>query len=144
MILRLQVPFLETFARGGTVASWHASEGDLLRFGDPICDIALSEWMALRKTKRAINLVRIHGKGQEKVRHDFELRQGRGVLTMRIVASEDGYLRQVLAATGRRGNVDDLLAFVSTEPQEPLATDTSAAPAMRVVATSAEAREGTS
>lgn len=141
MILVLQVPFLETFSHGGTITRWFAGEGDHLEFGDPICDVALSEWMALRKTKRALNLVRIKDKGQKKVKHNFELRQGRGVMVMRIVASESSYLRRRDADVGRGVKVGDPLGVVSTEPDDPIPADLSGSPGMRVVAVSADVRE---
>ncbi len=140
MILRLQVPFLETFAEEGSVVKWHVKEGDALQFGDPICDIALSQWMALRKTKRAVNLIKITGKSQGNVKHNFEKREGRGVLVMRVVASETGYLRDVRAPEGKTVSVGDLLALVSTDSGEPL-TDASEAPAMRVVAATKDVME---
>ena len=140
MILQLKVPFLETFAEEGSVVKWLAKEGDALQFGDPICDIALSQWMALRKTKRAVNLIKITGKSQGNVKHNFEKREGRGVLVMRVVASENGYLREVRAPEGRSVSVGDLLALVSTDANEPL-NDASNAPAMRVVAATKDVME---
>jgi pyruvate/2-oxoglutarate dehydrogenase complex dihydrolipoamide acyltransferase (E2) component len=141
MILLLQVPFLETFSHGGTITRWHVAEGDLLEFGDAICEVALSEWMALRKTKRALNLVRIRDHGQTKVKHNFELRKGRGVLVMRIVASESCYVRRLDADVGKRVKVGDLLGLVSTEPDDLMPADPSGAPTMRVVAVSGDVRE---
>jgi len=140
MILQLKVPFLETFAESGSVVKWHVQEGDALQFGDPICDIALSQWMALRKTKRAVNLIKITGKSQGNVKHNFEKREGRGVLVMRVVASETGYLRDVRAPEGKTVSVGDLLALVSTDADEPL-NDASEAPAMRVVADTGDVME---
>lgn len=140
MILRLQVPFLETFAEEGNVEKWHVKEGDALQFGDPICDIALSRWIALRKTKRAVNLIKITGKGPGNVKHNFEKREGRGVLVMRVVASEGGYLREVRAPEGQTVSVGDLLALVTTDPDE-LVNDDLAAPAMRVVAATKDVME---
>ena len=143
MILQLKVPFLETFARGGRVVSWQVAEGDLVEFGDAICVIGLSEWVALRKTKRALNLARIEGKGRGKVRNEFEVRQDRGLLNMRVVASESGYLRRIHAGEGAPVKLDDLLAVFSTEPGEIVPEDYSSASSMRVVATTEEVREGT-
>ena len=140
MILRLLVPFLETFAVEGIVVKWHVKEGDPIQFGDPICDITLSQWLALRKTKRAINLVKITSKGQGNVKHNFEKREGRGELVMRVVASEAGYLRYVRAPEGRTVNVGDLLAWVSSDLAEPVTEDL-AAPAMRVVASTKDVME---
>lgn len=141
MILALQVPFLETFARGGQVVTWHVREGEAVQFGDPICDISLSQWMALRKTKRAINLARVGEKRKSKVRNDFELREDRGVLVMRVVASENGFLRQIIAGEGQSVVVDDLLGVFSTVPDEQLPLDPAGAPSMRVVATSSDVKE---
>jgi len=141
MILRLVVPFLETFSEGGTLAKWHVQVGSQVEFGDPICDIALSEWVALRKTKRAVNLVKFRDKGGSNVRHNFEKRQGRGVLVMRVKASEGGYLREVRVPEGQKVSVGDLLALVTTEAAESIA-DASEAPVMRVVATNQDVMEG--
>lgn len=141
MILLLQVPFLETFSHEGTITRWLVAEGDLLEFGDPICDISLSDWMALRKTKRARNLVRIQDKVQDKVKHNFELRQGRGVMIMRIVASERGYLRRRDAEVGKRVKVGDVLGLVSTGANDPVSGDPNGSSAMRVVAISTDVRE---
>lgn len=140
MILRLQVPFLETFAEEGSVLKWHVKEGDALQFGDAICDIAVSEWMALRKTKRAVNLIKITGKSQGNVKHNFEKREGRGLLVMGVVASEPGYLRVVRAHEGEPVSVGDLLALVTTDPAEPLSDDSESS-AMRVVAVTKDLTE---
>lgn len=140
MILRLQVPFLETFSEEGSVVKWHVKEGDELQFGDPICDIALSQWMALRKTKRAVSLIKITGKSQGNVKHNFEKREGRGVLVMGVVASEAGYLRDVRAPEGKTVSVGDLLALVTTDPTEPVRDDLEAS-AMRVVAATKDLTE---
>lgn len=139
MILRLEVPFLETFSHKGVVTAWHVREGAKVEFGDPICDMALSEWRALRKTKRAINIVKLRDPNNS-VQHEFETRQGRGVLNMRIVASEAAYIRRIDVPAGKSAGVGDLLALVSTDPAEPL-VDVPGAPAMRVVATSVDVME---
>jgi len=141
VILRLVVPFLETFSDGGSVAKWHVEEGSQVDFGDPICDIALSEWIALRKTKRAVNLVKFKETSGAKVRHNFEKRKGRGVLVMRIVASDSGYVRAIQAPAGTRVSVGDLLALVTTDPAEAI-IEAAEAPLMRVVATNRDVMEG--
>lgn len=142
MILRLEVPFLETFSNKGQVTQWHVQPGDKVDFGDPICDIALSEWRALRKTKRAINIVKVRDENS-KIQHEFENRSGRGVLNLRVVASESAFIRQIEIATGTKAGVGDLLGLVSTDPDEPIVNNPEA-PTMRVVATSPEVMEGTS
>ena len=120
MLLRMLVPFLETFAEEGSVVRWHVQEGESVEFGDPLCDIALSQWMALRKTKRAVNLVKIAGKSPGDVRHNLEKREGRGVVIVRVVASEPGYVRAIRAFEGNSVRVGDLLALVTTESADPL------------------------
>ena len=122
---------------------WYVREGDRLDFGDPICALSLSEWMALRKTKRAVNLVKITERGRGNVRNDFERRQGRGTLVMRILASEAGYLRRLDVAEGKRVKVGNQLAIVTTEATEP-ALDDASAPTMRVVATTGDMMESSS
>lgn len=142
MILRLEVPFLETFSNTGQVTQWHVRAGDKVDFGDPICDIALSEWRALRKTKRAVNIVKVRDENS-KVRHEFETRSGRGVLNLRVIASESAFIRQIDIPAGRKAGVGNLLGLVSTDPDEPIVNNPEA-PTMRVVATSPEVMEGTS
>jgi pyruvate/2-oxoglutarate dehydrogenase complex dihydrolipoamide acyltransferase (E2) component len=142
VILRLEVPFLETFSNKGMLTKWHVQPGDKVEFGDAICDIALSEWRALRKTKRAINIVKVRDENS-KIHHEFENRSGRGVLNLRVVASESAYIRQIDIPTGTKAGVGDLLALVSTDRDEPVVNNPEA-PTMRVVATSPEVMEGTS
>jgi hypothetical protein len=141
VILRLEVPFLETFSNQGLVTEWHVRAGDKVDFGDPICDIALSEWRALRKTKRAINIVKLRDE-KNKLQHEFENRSGRGVLNLRVVASEPAIVRRIEIPVGTKAGVGDLLALVSTDPDEPI-VENPEAPTMRVVATSPEVMEGT-
>ncbi|MGI8517439.1 MAG: hypothetical protein ACR2ME_03720 [Acidimicrobiia bacterium] len=139
MILLLRVPYLEKFARAGRVATWHVGVGAAVGFGDQICDISLSSWMALRKTKRAHKLVQFDAKAKN--RNQFEVRQGEDMLVMRVVASESGYLREIIAREGHTVVLDDLMAIFSTEPEESLPADSSDATSMRVVANALEVEE---
>ncbi|MFN2487477.1 MAG: hypothetical protein ABR609_12885 [Acidimicrobiia bacterium] len=141
MILQLRVPHMETFAREARVVDWHIGVGDAVEFGDRICDISVSSWMALRKTKRARKLVRFDGKAKN--RNQFEVRQGEDFLVMRIVASESGYLREIIAPLGHTVVVEDLMAWFSTEPEESLPANPSDAPNLQVVATSLDVKEET-
>lgn len=139
MILLLRVPYLEKFAREGRVANWHVGVGAAVGFGDHICDISLNSVMALRKTKRARKLVQFDAKAKN--RNQFELRQRDDIFVMKVMASESGYLREIVAPEGQTVVLDDLMAVFSTEPEESLPEDSSDAPSMRVVATSLDGDE---
>jgi len=116
MILRLAMPFVHTSVEWGSVERWHVSAGDPIRFGTDVCDLVITE---IKKLSRSAAGDKITSQ--------------RVMFRVRITASEPAILRQIQADRGSPVNIGDLLALVSTEPDELLELSP-ASPLLRVVA----------
>jgi pyruvate/2-oxoglutarate dehydrogenase complex dihydrolipoamide acyltransferase (E2) component len=111
MLLRIELEPFNTWLMGGTVAQWHVSEGGPVRFGDPLCDIAVDEIKDFRKNRAAD-------------------------VRVRLTSADDGTVLSISKAVGTAVLVGELLAVVSTggsgEACDPAAVE--AASRFRVVA----------
>lgn len=116
MILRVTLPPADAAFRGGFVAEWHKQEGDPIAFGDDLCDIAIDEFMALQRTKRATLLGSTSKKRQRRIKDGYSLREGRGQVIIRLTSAEDGVLLgRVIADEGERIEIGSLMALLSGE-----------------------------
>lgn len=146
MILKVEVPFLESSLKGGIVSEWHKTEGERVDFGEVICTIAVDEWLGLRRDKRASVIAGIGGSDQRDLKrlNRFEWRNKRGMMFLEVVASEPATLKRILSGQGARVEVGDVLALASTgdtEIDEDLDVDPRGIPSLRTVARAAEVTE---
>ncbi len=123
MILKVQVPAADAAFRSGVVAKWHKQEGDTVLFGDDLCDVAIDQFMALQRTKRAALLGSASKLRRRRIKDAYDLRDGRGVVHMRLTSAEGGVvLGKIIIAEGGRvdiGGVVGILAddTISTPPE---------------------------
>ena len=109
----------------GHVTKWHAAEGEVIGFGEDILDVVIDQFMALRRTKRAALLAR-PGRRVRKLKNEYDLRQGRGEVNMRVTSSEPQlHMRRILIPEGKGVSVGEPVAIVSTEAEEAVAADVS-------------------
>lgn len=125
MLLKVEIPAADAAFRGGYVARWHVKEGDPIEFGDDLCDIAIDEFVAMQRTKRATLLGSSNPFRKRRVKDALSLREGRGVVHMRLTSSESGVqLGKIMVAEGGRVAIGDLVGVLSDQgvvatPDEP-------------------------
>lgn len=126
MILKVLVPQADPAFRSGYVSTWHKTEGDPVSFGDHICDIAIDEFMALQRTKRATLLGSTSRFKARRLKDGYDRREGRGVVHMRLTCSEASVvLGRILVPEGGRVDIGTLVA-VLIDGTDPLAADDAA------------------
>ncbi len=133
MIMRLAMPALDASLRSGRVTRWLKEEGDSFGFGVVLCEVALDEFVALRRTARATLL---SGRKARKLRSTVEVREGKVLLEVGVTSAEAGTMRKVLAAEGAAVAIGELLAVVSSTGEEDLGSEESwtSAPPLRCTA----------
>jgi pyruvate/2-oxoglutarate dehydrogenase complex dihydrolipoamide acyltransferase (E2) component len=132
MILRITVPAADAAFTGGFVLTWYKGEGDPIEFGDDLCDIAIDEFMALQRTKRATLLGSTSRLRKRRVKDVYDLREGRGQATLRLTSAESGVvLGRVFVAEGERVEIGSLVA-VMAGPDGDLSGDIDSAPDARI------------
>ncbi len=137
MILRLEVPYLETAVRGGTIVQWDKEVGEAVGFGERVCSIVVEEWLALRRDKRASKLSSLMSAARSAKENRYEWRQNRGSLTLDIISSEQCILREIRAEAGSRVELAQTIALVSTGGDDELdvsGVSYESQPTVRVVA----------
>lgn len=141
MILRIEIPG-DTAFRGGYVSAWHKAEGDAVGFGDDICDIAIDEFVALQRSKRAAVLSSTSRRQKRKVKDGYSDRVGRGVAHMRITSAEDGLtLGRILVPEGDRIEIGGLVGLLVRGGGDIDTAGIGSAPAARVAANLAEGED---
>lgn len=114
MLLKVEIPAADAAFRGGYVAKWHVKEGDPIEFGDDLCDIAIDEFVAMQRTKRATLLGSSNPFRKRRVKDALSLREGRGVVHMRLTSSEGGVqLGKIMVPEGARVAIGDLVGVLS-------------------------------
>ncbi len=141
MILRIEVPG-DTAFRSGFVSAWHKSEGDTVAFGDDICDVAIDEFVALQRSKRAALLSSTSRRQKRKVKDGYSDRVGRGVAHVRITSAEDGLiLGRILVPEGERVEIGGVVGLLTRGQDDMDSPAVATAPAARVTANVAEQDE---
>lgn len=119
MILKMRVPAPDATFRAfkaGFVAKWHKQEGDTVAFGDDICDVAIDEFVALQRTKRATLLGSTSRLRKRKVKDGYDLREGRGEVRFRLTSAErSGTLSRIMIPEGGRIEIGSLIGVFSDE-----------------------------
>jgi len=114
MILKVTIPAADAAFRGGFIIAWHKREGDTIEFGDDLCDVAIDEFMSLQRTKRATLLGSTSKKRTRRVKDAYDLREGRGQVTVRLTSAEHGVLLgKVIVPEGGRVEIGSLVALMS-------------------------------
>ena len=141
MILKVTVPAADAAFRGGYIVAWHKIEGDSIDFGDDLCDIAIDEFMSLQRTKRATLLGSTSKLRQRRVKDAYDLREGRGQVTVRLTSAESGVLLgKILVAEGERVEIGSLVALMSG-PDGDVSGDIESAPDARVAVNMPDAED---
>jgi hypothetical protein len=144
LILKVLVPQSDPAFRSGYVATWHKNEGDPVAFGDHLCDIAIDEFMALQRTKRASLLGSTSRMKTRKLKDGYDRREGRGVVHVRLSSSETGVvLGKIVVPEGGRVDIGQMVAVLSDAPDSADIDEASiaAAAAARVAANMPDAGE---
>ena len=114
MLLKVEIPAADAAFRAGYVAKWHVEEGDPVEFGDDLCDIAIDEFVAMQRTKRATLLGSSNPFRKRRVKDAVSLREGRGVTHVRLTSSEGGLtLGKIIVPEGGRIAIGDLVGLLS-------------------------------
>lgn len=135
MRMRVVIPTIETNLPRAAVERWHVQPGERVAFGNPICDLAVSERVKTTSVRRADALIRVTRK-QKKVKAETEVEADRFHVVYQVLASEAATIVRHVADLGESLAVGDLLAIADSEDSPDLApTDSEeTAPTMRVVA----------
>jgi len=135
MRLRVMVPSIETNLPRAAVERWHVQPGDRCEFGQPICDLAVSERIRIKSVGRADALIKVTRR-KKKVEDVNETEQGRFHVVYQVLASEPATIVSLAADLGTELEVGDLLAIADSDPSPAPAggEGDAGAPAMRVVA----------
>jgi hypothetical protein len=121
VILGLDMPYLDPTIRGGTLAEWHKQEGESVTYGEDLCTISVHELVRLRRDNRASSLTRRAWRAARRPRAEYFVKGGdRFVIQVKVISSDRGFLRKVLAQEGTSVGVGDRLALLTTDPSEPL------------------------
>lgn len=146
MILRLEVPFLDTNIPHGVLKTWHLSEGEEIDFGEPLCDILAEDYLAMRRGGlKAYRAARFVERRETARPRGYFFKKGRVHLIFRLISSEPdtAVVRTLLAHEGAPLRTGDPLALVVTTGEElPAEVEPlSQFPIMRVVADCIETQE---
>ena len=113
MILKVVVPAHDAAFRAGYVAEWYKREGDPVDFGDVLCDIAIDEFMALQRTKRATLLGSSKKLRKRKINDGYDRREGRGLVHMHIISSESNTkMGKILVDEGGRIEIGSVVGLL--------------------------------
>jgi len=131
MILKVVIPAHDAAFRAGYVADWFKEEGDVVEFGEVLCDIAIDEFMALQRTKRATLLGSSKKSRKRKITDGYDRREGRGLVHMHIISSEPStHLGKILVGKGDRIEIGSVVGVLGSGDAG--ASEVSAAPEARI------------
>jgi multidrug efflux pump subunit AcrA (membrane-fusion protein) len=119
MLLDVSLPPADSAFRAGSVAKWHVNEGDPVNFGTILCDVAIDEFAALQRTKRASLLGSTSKLRQRRVKDGIDHREGRGQVVIRLISVETGMtVKEIAVPDGGRVEIGDLLARLGSGSTE--------------------------
>lgn len=141
MILKVNIPAGDAAFRGGFIAKWHKEAGDPIDFGDDICDVAIDEFMALQRTKRASLLGSTSKLRKRRIKDGYDLREGRGQVTIRLTSAEGGVqLGKIVVPEGGRVEIGSLVALLSGSDGD-VSGDLDTAPEARIAVNMPDAED---
>lgn len=120
MLLKVKVPEADAAFRGGYLISWHMAVGDDVGFGSPLCDIAVDEFLLMRRTKRAALLGSTRRLSRRRVKDRFDLKEGRSEVRIQLISAERSLkLIRVIAQPGDRIRFGDVIGLVGSGGDDP-------------------------
>ncbi len=141
MMLKLAMAFVDVSGRSvlrASITTWHKKEGDWIDYGDDLFDLQVEEIgvpevltrlkmeisRLYRSAEGVANLAsrQLNGEqvGRAASQESFVTRPRKWAFAMRITASDSGLLRKICAQEGEARQAGDLLALVTTEPDDPI------------------------
>jgi hypothetical protein len=101
----LRLPYFDRRIEAARIVQWHKREGDTIRYGDPLFDLKAEHlsWTIEKKQRFLPTRGRLNR-----------------VLTLRVVAAEDGILRRIDAAVGAFEKVGDPVGVVTRSADLPV------------------------
>ncbi len=137
MIMKVVVPAHDAAFRAGYVAEWFKEEGDPVEFGEVLCDIAIDEFVALQRTKRASLLGSSKKLRRRRVSDGYDRREGRGLVHMHIISSEANMrMGKILVSEGGRIEIGSVVGLLGADGGN---ADLDAVPAARIAVDMPEA-----
>ncbi len=135
MRMRIVVPTIEVNLPRAAVERWHVVAGDRVGFGQPICDLAVSERVKIKTVSRADALIKVTRR-KKKVEEASELEQDRFHVVYQVLASESATVVSLVAPLNEALDVGAVLAIADSDADPDMAAveETDDLPAMRVVA----------
>ncbi|MGH8924158.1 MAG: hypothetical protein ACRDWA_05895 [Acidimicrobiia bacterium] len=143
MILRLELPFLDTTFPKGVLTAWRVTEKQAVAYGKVFCEVTCFDRYKLRGTSLAAHkLMRTASRGGEEV--EYRWRKGKVEVVYEVVASEPAELVAIQAQVGTEVATGDLLGLVAigADPYVlPSSPPPQGSPKLRVVARTLETAE---
>ncbi|HSF87477.1 MAG TPA: hypothetical protein VLG28_17700 [Acidimicrobiia bacterium] len=116
MILKVVVPAHDAAFRAGYVEKWFKEPGDPVEFGEVLCDIAIDEFMALQRTKRATLLGSSKKLRKRKITDGYDRREGRGLVHIHIISSEaNTQMGKILVSEGGRIEIGSVVGLLGAD-----------------------------
>ncbi|MGH8937559.1 MAG: hypothetical protein ACRDXD_15085 [Acidimicrobiia bacterium] len=120
MILELEMPYVDPTIHQASVVAWHKQEGEPLSYGDEICTLAVHQLVRLKRDNVASRVAR-RVRRERASRSEYFVKGGdRFIVHVVVTASDEGFLRELVAREADLVAVGDRLALVSTDAGEPL------------------------
>jgi pyruvate/2-oxoglutarate dehydrogenase complex dihydrolipoamide acyltransferase (E2) component len=137
--MRVEVPNSDPSLRGGTIKTWHKTEGEFVNFGEEICTLAYSDFAVLRRTGRASLLA---GRKRRKIKGGLESRDGMVLVDVILTSSDPGVLQKIFKTEGEEFLVGDVIGVVTTsDSSEAVGEDWHEYPPIRLIANMATGTE---
>ncbi|HUP17701.1 MAG TPA: lipoyl domain-containing protein [Acidimicrobiia bacterium] len=107
MILRLELPRLAAAVDRGVIAKWHKKEGEVINYGDDLCEVDVAEVARMRRRLGAQATTRLSKPSKPKFRTRSDL-----LIRYRLTSVEVGTLSEIIVAEGKEVRTGDLLALL--------------------------------
>ena len=136
------MPFVDRSMQRAVLVRWFKAEGDSVAYGEDVCEVAVDEVLVLKKRKDARTLAAGAGAaGRALIGEGHRIRSRKHQPDrLRLTSSDTGFLRRILVREEGRLVVGDLLAVLTTTPDEPV--DDGQSFSFRVVANRIESEGG--
>lgn len=119
MIARLEMPFVDRMVQRGVLLRWLKAEGNPVAYGDDVCEVAVGEVTVLKKSKDARTLASA-ARTRRSALHEGHRTRKRAGQILRVTSSDTGVLRRIVVREQEQLAIGDLLAVLTTEPDETL------------------------
>ena len=117
MLMRIQLPRFSPAMAGGTLVDWMRGEGEPVRYGDDLCEIAVENVKRLRRTASArMSLKTLNRKARFMDKSDL-------LVSYVVTSADEGTLRRIEARPGDFVSVGDTLAYLDVAGDAPEGED---------------------